>query len=139
MFQIGEVGSISIQGMTGPRRAPKRAKVEASELVRKKNVGRQASGGGRVAAKSGLWQDEAGEHAEGGGDVRAQLLADMRFRLRLGAIRRRWCSGNWDSAITWRSRYSSVGGEWPKKDKRRTPRRRGSGTMTAFGYLYLFV
>lgn len=63
---------------------------------KKKMWGDRRAVGAEWQQRAGLWQDEAGEHAEGGGDVRAQLLADMRFRLRLGAIRRRWCSGNWD-------------------------------------------
>lgn len=48
--------SISIQGMTGPRQVQKRAKEEADEPVRKKNVGRGKEAQARRGAE---WQQRA--------------------------------------------------------------------------------
>ena len=113
-----DTSSISIERMTGPRRVRKRTKVEASEP--------QAWESTRSKERA-LWQDEAGEHAEGGGDeAGGQLLADMRFKLRFaqdGTAAR--SHGDRDTV--------ECGRRVAEKGQASTPRRRGSGTVSVFG------
>lgn len=138
----GGASSISGDGFdfhTGDDRTPASAKVSQG-----------GSGRASEKKKSGAWEGSTGESwgpngskeravagrgrgARGGRRrCRAQLLADMRFKLRLRAIRGRWCSGNWN-AITWRSRYTVWAESGRKRTNGRLPRRRGRGTVTVFG------